>query len=81
MTSLSSWKKFPEKYSVRSKSRTQDAVIAYINEIYKAKFEDAYASSAGGNRITVIMNEHQKALSLYLQERGKVQKEGVKIRA
>lgn len=39
-----------------------------INEIYKGKLEDAYASGAGDNIIIAIMNEHQKALDSYMKE-------------
>ena len=68
-------------FSTRSKPRSQDEGIAGINEAYKNKLEKAYAAGAGDNRITAIMNEHQKALGEYLKQKGKAQKERAKIRA
>lgn len=69
------------KLSARSKSHSQDLGITGINEAYKNKLEEAYAAGAGDNRITAIMNEHQKALGEYLKQKGKAQKERAKIRA
>ena len=68
-------------FSARSKSHSQDLGITGINEAYKNKLEEAYAAGAGDNRITAIMNEHQKALGEYLKQKGKAQKERAKIRA
>lgn len=69
------------KLSARSKPRSQDEGITGINEAYKNKLEEAYAAGAGDNRITAIMNEHQKALGEYLKQKGEAQKERAKIRA
>ena len=71
----------PGKYSARSKPRSQDLGIAGINEAYKNKLEEAYAAGAGDNRITAIMNEHQKELAEYLKDKGEKQKERTKLRA
>ena len=68
-------------FSTRSKPRSQDEGITGINEAYKNKLEEAYAAGAGDNRITAIMNEHQKALGEYLKQKGEAQKERAKIRA
>ena len=69
------------KYSARSKPRSQDPGITGINEAYKNKLEEAYAAGAGDNRITAIMNEHQKELAEYLKDKGEKQKERTKLRA
>ena len=69
------------KLSVRSKSHSQDLGITGINEAYKNKLEEAYAAGAGDNRITAIMNEHQKELAEYLKDKGEKQKERTKLRA
>ena len=69
------------KYSARSKPRSQDPGITGINEAYKRKLEEAYAAGAGDNRITAIMNEHQKELAEYLKDKGEKQKERTKLRA
>ena len=71
----------PGKYSVRSKPSSQDSGITGINEAYKNKLEEAYAAGAGDNRITAIMNEHQKELAEYLKDKGEKQKERTKLRA
>ena len=71
----------PGKYSARSKPRSQDPGITGINEAYKRKLEEAYAAGAGDNRITAIMNEHQKELAEYLKDKGEKQKERTKLRA
>ena len=71
----------PGKYSARSKPRSQDPGITGINEAYKNKLEEAYAAGAGDNRITAIMNEHQKELAEYLKDKGEKQKERTKLRA
>ena len=69
------------KLSARSKSHSQDLGITGINEAYKNKLEEAYAAGAGDNRITAIMNEHQKELAEYLKNKGEKQKERTKLRA
>ena len=69
------------KLSVRYTKKDKDIQVSSINLNYKHKLEEAYAAGAGDNRITAIMNEHQKELAEYLKDKGEKQKERTKLRA